>query len=167
MSRVRVPVDLRNPRVTTLAGNAFFTVVGLTAWDAGHWQFVKDVDGKLYGVVKVPKNLAAAPNGKIVLVIGANATTGTSRLSAATKAVADAESLNPASFAVETAQDITVPATARLRKDVTVPASGTLAEALAADDLLLVEVFHEGAHANDTLAVNTELYGAYLEVDVA
>jgi hypothetical protein len=67
----------------------------------------------------------------------------------------------------ETAQDITVPATARLRKDVTFPSAGSLTETVAADDILIVEVFHEGAHANDTLtAANLELYDAWLQIDV-
>lgn len=163
---VRIPIDLRNPRVSSLAGNSFWTVTGLTAWDAGHWEFLKDVDGKIYGIAPIPKNLAGTPNGKIVLVIGANATTGVTRLSVATKAVADTESLNPSSLTGETAQDVTVPGTARLRKDVMFPSSGSLAEILAVDDLLIVEVFHEGLHANDTLAVNTELYAALLQIDV-
>jgi len=55
-----------------------------------------------------------------------------------------------------------VPGTAYLRKDVTF----ALTEALAAFDTLLVQVYHEGAHANDTLAVNTLLLGASLEVTV-
>ena len=163
---VEIPIDLRNPRVATLAGNSFFTVVGDTAHDFGHWEFVKDVDGKIYGMVHIPKNLNATPNGKIKLVLRANATTGITRISIATKAVADAESLNPASLTAETAIDTTVPATAKLRKDVLYPATGNLAEALAASDILIVEIFHEGAHVNDTLAVNTELAEAFLVCDV-
>jgi hypothetical protein len=163
---VRLPIDLRNPRVSSLAGNAFFTVTGLTAVDLGFWNFVKDVDGKVYGVVVVPKNLNATPAAKIVLSIAANATTGVTRLQVSTKAVADAESLNPSALTAETAQDITVPGTARLRKDVTFPASGNLTETLAADDLLLVEIFHVGSHANDTLAQPTELYAAFLQCDL-
>jgi hypothetical protein len=164
---VRIPIDLRNPRVSSLAGNTWWAVIGHTAWDAGHWRFNGDVDGKVYGLVPVPKNLDTTPNAKIVLVIAANATTGVTRLSIRTKAIADAESFNPASLTAETAQDITVPATARLRKDVIFPSTGNLTETVAADDLLIVELFHEGAHANDTLAVSTELYEAFLQVDVA
>lgn len=156
---IRIPIDLRNPRVSSLAGNSFFTVTGLTAWDAGHWEFVKDVDGKIYGVVSIPNNLNATPNAKIILTIAANATSGVTRLSVATNPPADGESLDPASLTGETAQDITVPATARLRKDVTF----TLTNAPAPNDLLIVEIYHEGAHVNDTLAVNTELYNTVLE----
>jgi hypothetical protein len=159
---IRVPIQLNTPQVSANAGNAFWTVLGQTDWDFGHWEFVKDVKGKVYGTVTVPKNLAGTPAAKIKLVIAANATTGVTRLNVGTKDVADGESLNP-TLTDETAQDITVPATAYLRKDV----SFTLTNAPAADDILIVEVFHEGDHANDTLAVNTLLLGAYLECDVA
>jgi hypothetical protein len=163
---IQIPIDLRNPRVTSLAGNAFWTVLGLTAWDAGHWQFVKDVDGKIYGLVRIPKNMAATPAAKIKLVIAANATSGVTRLSIGHKAVQTiptAESLNPATLTAITAQDITVPATAYLAGEV----SFTVSETLAAEDELIVEIYHEGAHANDTLAVNTLLFDAFLEIDVA
>jgi hypothetical protein len=151
------PIQLLNPRASTLAGNSFFTVLALTDWDAGHWEFVKDVDGKIYGQVRVPPGYASG--GVIRLAIAANATSGVTRLGVGTKAVADGESLNP-TLTDETKQDITVPGTAYLRKDVTF----TLTETLAENDVLIVEIFHEGSHANDTLAVNTLLMGAWLEV---
>lgn len=151
------PIQLLNPRTTSLSGNSFFTVLGLTDWDAGHWEFLLDVEGKVYGIVRVPPSYVSG--GSIKLEIGANATTGVTRLVVATKAVADGESMNP-TLTDETAQDITVPGTAYLRKTVTF----SLTETLAASDLLIVEVFHDGDHANDTLAVNTLLFGAWLEV---
>jgi hypothetical protein len=144
--------------VSANLGNSFWNVIGLTDWDAGHWEFVKDVDGKVYGEVRVPPGYTSG--GTLRLAIAANATTGVTRLVVGTKAVADGESLNPGSLTDETAQDITVPGTAYLRKDVTF----TLTETLAANDLLVVEIYHNGAHANDTLAVNTLLVGAWLEV---
>lgn len=159
----RYPINLHTARTSTLAGNAVWTVAALTDYDAGHWEYVKDVDGKVYGHVMVPSELAATPNAKIILSVAANATTGVTRLQVATKDPADAESLNPAALVDETAQDITVPGTAYLRKDVTF----TLTNVPAAGDYLIVEVHHNGAHVNDTLAVNTLLFGAWLEVDTA
>lgn len=159
---IRVPVDMRNPRVATLAGNTFWSVLGLTNWDAGHWEFGKDVDGKVYGLVGVPKNLAGTPAASIRLVTAYNATTGVARWSVSTKDPADGETLNVA-LTAETAQDITVPGTAYLRKDV----AFTLTNPPAADDVLVVEVFHEGAHTNDTVAVNSLLFGVFLQCDVA
>ena len=157
---IRVPISLHTPISATSGGNAFWTVAAQTNYDMGHWAFLKDVNGKVYGQVLVPAALAAT-GGNLILHVAANATTGVTRLSVATKAVADGESFNP-TFTSETAQDITVPGTAYLRKDVTF----ALTEALAAFDTLLVQVYHEGAHANDTLAVNTLLLGASLEVTV-
>ena len=166
MPTIRLPLDLRNPRVTSLAGNSFFTVSGLTAVDLGHWRFLNDVEGRVYGVVLIPPNLAGTPNANIGLALFANATSGVTRFTVATKSVANNASLNPASLTAETAQDITVPATARLRKDVTFPSSGSLGETLAASSVLLVEITHNGDHANDTLAVSTDMVSAWLQVDV-
>lgn len=162
---VRVPIHLHTPRVSSGAGNVFWTVVGLTAYDLGHWQFLK-ADGKLYGQVAVPKNLSATPNAKIVLAFGANATSGAVRWQVSTKSVADGASMNPSSLTAETAQNITVPGTARLRKDVTFPASGNLAETIAADRILIVEIYRNGSNAGDTCSANAELYGAWLQCDV-
>lgn len=155
-----IPVDLRNPQSASNGGNSWGGVTTMTDWEMWRWEFLKDVVGKVYGIVHVPKALHGTPAAKIVLVIAANATSGVTRLQVSTKSVANAGSLQPAALVDETAQDITVPATAYLRKDV----SFTLTNAPAASDILIVEVHHEGTHANDTLAVNTLLLGAYLEV---
>lgn len=159
-STVRIPIDIRNPRASSLAGNSFFNVSGLTDYDAGMWEFVKDVDGKLYGFVTVPHSINASPAAKIVMSIAANATSGVTRLQVGTNPPADGESYNPASLTDETAQDITVPGTAYLRKDVTF----ALTNQPSADDVLIVELFHNGAHANDTLNANTLLFYAWLEI---
>lgn len=158
---IRVPLNLSNPQVASNAGNSFFSVLGLTNYDAGHWEFLKDVDGKAFGYCAVPHNLAGTPNASIRLVTAYNATSGVSRWSVSTKDPADGETVN-VSFTAETAQDITVPGTAYLRKDV----SFTLTNPPAADDLLVVQIFHEGAHANDTVAVNSLLLAAFLQCDV-
>lgn len=159
----RIPIDLLSAQQVTNPGNAFPMIAALTAWEAWHWEFLKDVDGAIFGRVYVPAAISVTIPPKIVLTLGANATAGVTRLSASYAAVPDGASLNPASLTAITAQDITVPATARLRKDVTF----TLATQPAAGDLLLVKLTHEGAHANDTLAANTELYGAWFEAAMA
>lgn len=160
----RIPIDLRNPRVSTLSGNSFFTTKALTNIDLGMWEFVKDVQGKVYGIVNVPGEVDATANAKIILIIAANATSGATRLNVSSKCVAeDAESIN-VTLTADTAQDITVPGTAYLGKKVSFTA-GDLSN-LAANDVIFVEILHEGDHVNDTLAVNTLLLDAYLEVDV-
>src|SRR3990167_5307755 len=95
MATWRIPIDLQNPRFTSLSGNCFPDVVALANIDKFMWKFVLDVDGKLYGQVQVPSNLAGTPAAAIILVIGANATSAATRLTVATKSFAtDGESYN-------------------------------------------------------------------------
>lgn len=163
ISTIRIPLDFRNPRVSSLAGNAFFTVKALTSWDAGIVEFVKDVNGKYYGFVHVPSNLAATPNPAIILSIAANTTSGVTRLNCGYAAVTNTGSFNPGSLTSDTAQDVTVPGTLRQRKDVTFTGLPTL----TVDNKLIVELFHNGTNGNDTLGENTELYDAVLRVDIS
>lgn len=162
---VRVPIDLRAPGTTVNAGNAFWTVDGLTAHDFGSWQYLPNVDGSVFGIAHIPKNIAVVPAAKIVLILAANNALGEiTSMDVLTAAVApDAESLNPASLVSVGVVDITMPSANKDTKEQ----SYTIAAAPVADDLLIVEVFHDGNTANDTLAVNTILVEAYLEIDVA
>lgn len=160
-----MPVHLHTPAtsVTAIAGNAFWTAIGLTDWDAGHWEFIKDLKGKLYGFVRIPEGLSTTANASLILEIGANATSGVTRMQVAHKTVADGVTMNPSALTDITAQDITMPGTAYFRKKVTF----NITETIVAGDLLIVEVFHEGDHANDTLNANTILWGAWLSCRVA
>jgi hypothetical protein len=161
MTTIQIPIDLTLPT----DGNAFWLPVALTAYIQAPWQFVKDVNGKIEGKVRIPTNMAGTPNAKIKLVIAANATSGVTRLSVlhlAVRTKATAESLNPAALTAIASQDITVPGTAYNALEATF----TVTETLDAEDELIVRIYHEGAHANDTLAVNTLLFDAFLEIDV-
>jgi hypothetical protein len=157
-------VDLQNPSSNDGGGNAFPRVEDMTTatYEQWMWAFAQDVDGYINGIVRVPENLAITPSAKIVVEISADPTTGVTRLVVSTKAIANGETMNPASFTVETAQDITVPATTKFRKKVTF----NLTETIVAEDLLLVQIYHNGAHGNDTLADLTKLHGAWLVCDV-
>jgi hypothetical protein len=160
---VRIPLDLRNPQVSANGGNSFWTVGGLTAWDAGHWEFAKSVQGNIFGVALIPHNLAVTPNASIIVSLAANATTGVAVVQASTSPVANAASFNPASLTAESAQNITMPATAYLRKDVTF----TLTNAPAADNILIVEILHNGTNGSETLAANLLLFEAVIQLDLA
>lgn len=162
-STTRIPIDLRVPRTTSLSGNAYWSPVNDTTStvDFARWVMVKDVESKVYGYVQVPATIGGTPAAKIILTIRANATTGVTSLQVSTLAVADGESYDQA-LTAETRQDITVPATAKMRKEV----SFTLTNPPSASDHLLVEVFHDGDQANDTLGVDTELVAAELEIDL-
>jgi len=161
---VRIPIDLRVPGSTVNAGNSFWTVEGLTAHDFGAWQFLPNVDGSVFGIAHVPKNIAGAPAAKIVMILAANSTAGQiTSMDALTGAVAaDAEVLDPGSLTSVGVVDVTMPTTAFETKEQ----SFTLVSQPSADDLLIVQIFHDGNKTEDTLAVNTILAEAYLEIDI-
>jgi hypothetical protein len=165
MAVIRIPVDLRTPDFTTNTGNSFWTSVGLTAHDFGSWQYLPNVDGSVYGQVACPTNISGTPAAKIVLVLMANSTAGqVSSMNVLTAFVApDGESMNPGSLTGVGVVDITMPTVAYETHEQTY----TLASQPTADDIIIVEVFHDGNKAADTLAVNTILVEAFLEIDVA
>ena len=164
---VRLPVTLLTPQESANQGNAYYTVSGLTAYDAGHWELKNGVSGNIFGLVHVPHNLAATPNASLFLTCAANATTGNTVVQVKEQNIAAGASFNPASLTAETAQTITVPATAYQRFDVHFPTSGSLGVTPVADDVLLVQVFRDGSNASDTLAVALWVVEAVLQVDIA
>lgn len=159
---IRIPVDLGVPQQAANPGNCYFDMLNLTDYDLGVWTLVKDVNGKVYGRVTVPKNLSGTTGSLIVELAWANSLSSkVARVSTAYAAIANGESMNPAALTDVTAQDLSVPTTTYQRTDATFSLSG-----LAADDDLIVGVYHEGAHANDTVTVDTLVLGAWLECDV-
>lgn len=159
MATVQIPIALRVP---DSSGNGYPLLYDASPNRHLVTAFLQDVAGYWYGHVRVPQDYSSTP--VIKLSIGANATSGVSRLAVSTYTVADAESYD-GTYTTETAQDITVPATAYLRKDVTF--SLTTSGGLAAGDDLMVRCDHEGAHANDTLAVPTILFTAVFQYATA
>jgi hypothetical protein len=155
-------VVVSRPQVIALSspdasGNAYTALLAGTVNRQVVPAFVKDVDGSWYGSLRIPNDYVS--DGRIGLSLAANATTGVARVTVGTVAVAAGESYNPGAFSDETAQDLTMPGTAYLRLDATFPTSGTLASAPAAGDDLLLRITHNGAHANDTLAVDLLVLG--------
>lgn len=153
MATVQIPLALQ---VGDSTGNTFPVL-----YDASPHRFVvpaflRDVAGYWYGSLRVPQDYVGTP--RIVLSIAANATSGVTRLAVSTYAIADAESLD-STYTTETAQDVTVPGTAYLRKDVTFSLTSTI----AAGDELIFRIDHEGANANDTLAAETLLVAAVFQ----
>lgn len=169
----RRSIDIRLPGITGNPGNSTFGHNPLTAatpdFDLGCFEFIKDVEGDVFGVVAIPYTIGATPAAKIILTLAANATTGTTRMGVQSRVIAnDAESLNQALDTTVASQDVAMPATAFMNKEVsfTLPTSGN-GFPVTAKYLLLVRIIHEGDHANDTLAVNTLLIDAQLEIDLS
>jgi len=156
----QIPLKIQNPRSSSDTGNAFWTVFAST-YDVAHWEFVRDVQGRVTGQILIPKSVAATPNAKIVLILGA-AAAGVSRMSVQTFNVpTNGGGMNTA-LHNQGAQDISLPgAYATVRATFPITVGG----APAADQLMVFEITHEGAHANDTLAGNTMLFEAYLEIE--
>jgi len=170
---VRIPIDLRNPGITGDGGNAFFNVIALTVatpdFDLGHWEFIKDVDGSVYGLVSIPPTIGGTPAAKIILTLAANATTGVTSIDVETRPVAsDAQILDIALDSTIAIQDITMPTTAFHTKEAsfTVPTSGN-DHPVVAKDVFLIRILHNGVKAADTLAVNTLMVRAELEIDLS
>lgn len=105
----------------------------------------------------VPKNYVGTPKGYILWK--STATTGDVVFDVDTKAVADAESLDPSTDDDAQTVTTTTPGTARLRKDSSVTLTGTY----AADDLVLVSVYRDGAQGADTLAAEALFEGFVFE----
>lgn len=145
MATYQISVNMNAP---SSDGNAYPALIDFSPNRQIMPAFVKDVDGTWFGRVRVPQNYVGTP--KIVLSLAANATSGVTRITVGTAAPADGETYD-VTFTDETAVDTTVPGTAYFRKDVTI----TLATTIAAGDDLMVRVVHNGAHANDSLAVDT------------
>ena len=154
MATVQIPIPLVVP---DSSGVAYPLLIAGTAHRHLVPAFGKDAVGDWSGIVTVPQDYSSG--AKVVLKVGANATTGVTTMGVATVPVADGETYNPAAYTSETDQDVTVPATAYFRKDVTF----TLTPTVAAEDALLVRIRHNGTAVNDTLAVDTVLFEALFE----
>ena len=144
MATVQIPVPLYVPDAT---GNGYPSLYDANPHRFLVPTFLKDVAGYWYGHLRVPQDYSSTPVIKVS--IAANATAGVARLAVSSYAIADAESYDT-TYTTETAQDITVPGTAYMRKDVTFSLTSTI----AVGDDLVVRIDHEGAHVNDTLAVD-------------
>lgn len=105
----------------------------------------------------VPKNYVGTP--KLVGVFSTTATSGDFVWDGDLKAIADGESLDPSTDDDAQTATVTVPGTARLRKDSTLTLSGTYAP----DDVVEVGVYRDGAQGADTLAAELLFHGVFFE----
>lgn len=110
-----------------------------------------------FGAFGVPKDYVGTP--KICIVFKTTATSGDVVWDADLKAVADGESLDPSTDDDAVTATVTVPGTARLRKDSLISLSGTY----AADDEVLLAIYRDGAQGADTLAAEALLEGVFFE----
>lgn len=149
----QIPVKILNPRTTSLAGQAFFLVAAFTNLDMGAWLFAQDVEGRVYGIARLSGTVASV-NVRLALCAGV---AGVSRMKVSYLALKDGVGLGGALTAVAS-QDLSL-AAGYVQKDALFAISG-----LSTYTSLGLEITHEGAHANDTLAGYTYLLDASLDV---
>lgn len=165
--RQTIPIRLRVPRSSTLAGNAIFGVTALTAWDMPAWDFADAVEGRIYGYCRLPSALAATPNLTFTLVLAASVA-GNVVLVSRIIGAGDGQTINPAAFTASWGHGPVAVAAGYVLKYLTAsggsPTGGSLA--FAAAQTLIFEISRFGADALDTLAGSVYLLDAYVEVNV-
>lgn len=147
--RLFIPASAFMPEVTSSQ-----VVVKVDSLDNANDRFVHEILGFKDSSTRigasstflVPKNYVGTPKGYVIWK--STATSGDVVWDVNTKAVADGESLDPSTDDDAQTVTTTAPGTARLRKDSMVTFTGTY----AADDLVLVSVYRDGAQGADTLA---------------
>lgn len=163
---IRIPIDLRTPEQTGIAGNSYWTVQSGGASQFGHWAFKGDVTGAIvYGFVQVPSNVDPNSTGVFVLNMGASAT------SAALSAwrVCYSEILTGERFDVTAAAwnnidatGWTAPATNWASHDMTFDTTGTLtANAIVA---IKIDRDADGTSATDNCTAVVGLFDAFLQI---
>jgi hypothetical protein len=165
---VDIPIDLRTPAIAGAeAGNAFWTVSDFTNHSLGHWEYVLDVDGSVFGWVGVPLNMAATPNAKIILYVShPNATTGeVTSMQVLADPFADGEAIPTTALTSVEIIDFTMSNTANVIEQIIFPSTGSMTAPVAGDQYI-IQIRHDGNKAADTLTENTRLHSAYLRIDL-
>lgn len=147
-------IDLRNPST-----NAYFRPTTFTNFVLGHWVMIKDVDSSIYGAVRVPATFTQIAVNLMLGSVGASG--GDVRMQVKTRSIGDGDTID-STITSETVQTITL--SSGLLEIARFPASGGIGSSPTAGDLLVVQILHVGTDGADTLAVDTALYGAFLEV---
>lgn len=141
---IRVPVDLRSPEQTGLAGNSFWTVGSGVASQMGYWAFLGNTSGGsgtgiratgaiVYGFVQVPTNVDPGSVGTIIVSLGTSATAaGVGAFRVGTREILTGNTFDVTSFVNQNTVPWTAPATAWARLDLAFTISATTADAILA-----------------------------------
>ncbi len=144
----QIPVTLTAPDST---GNGYGLLVATANIRQVFPAFIKDVDGFWWGIVRIPEDYAAA--GTIILRVGANSTAGQVTSFIVSSKVRDTAATWDTALTAETVIDTTMSTTAYRPTDITF----TLSTTPVAGSDLIVSIEHNGARAQDTLAVDSIL----------
>jgi hypothetical protein len=139
------------------SGNAFAGLISTANIRLLLPAYTTGVDGFWWGVLTVPEDYSSA--GAIVLRVGANDTTGhVSRWIVSTKA-RDTSATWDTALTAETAQNLTMSATAYRPQDV----SFTLSTTPVAGADLVFNIERNGSNVADTLTVTAFLFSAVFQ----
>jgi len=148
-----IPVKIVSPRSRDLQGNSFFASAGFTNMDLGHWQFVQDVEGRIYGIARLSGSISS-----VNVRLSVTGDGGVARWAVNYLAAKDGTSMNSA-LAATTPVDVSLTGGGvYLQKDALFAIAG-----LSTFTALYLEIVHDGAHANDTCPGNSILLDASLD----
>ena len=174
MARVlRIPIDIRSPEQTGIAGNSFWTVRSGTVSQMGYWAFlgntsggsgtgVKATGGIVYGLVNIPINIDLNTTPRVILSMGASATAASlSAWRVASFEIATGIVYDPASWQNVNAVNWTAPTTAWSKYDL----SFTLNSATTGDMTLAIKIERDsdGTSATENCTAVIGVFDAFLE----
>lgn len=171
---IRIPIDIRTPEQTGLAGNSFWRIDSGTVAQMGYWAFLGNTSGGsgtgidvtgaiVYGFVNVPANVDPNSVGKIILSMGASATAGgLSAWRVGTFEIQTGAKFDNPSWTHENAVNWTAPTTGFARKDL----SFTMTSATTSNAILAIKIERDtdGTSATDNTTGTIGVFDAFLEI---
>jgi len=130
---------------TTNPGKAFWTVLALTAWDAGHWEFTKNTNADIFCSVRIPNTVAETPDAHVVIDLAANdATAGHTAAFKTCDNITTTLNLQVGALTCEATQNYTSTATAYANTELTFDINA----AVVANQILVVNINQATGGAN-------------------
>lgn len=166
---IRIPVDLRSPEQTGLAGNSFWAVNSGVVSQMGFWAFLGNTSGGsgtgiratgaiVYGFVQVPSNADPGSIPQLVVALGASATAGNlSVWKVSTFDIATGVTFDATGWQAVNAQTWTAPTTAWARYDK----AFTLNSATTADTIIAVKIERNLVGSGSGVDNTTALVGCF------
>src|SRR3990167_5585477 len=154
---IRIPMELLT--VQPDSANAFWSDRTGTTIDMGYVAYVDSGEGVSTYWATIPSNVAGTPAWNLDYYHAANTSGGGNvMLTSRARAMNDVEELDAAYTVVSSAATFTVAVANTLNIDASSGGNFDSVVAVAANDLLLVEVNRHGSNASDTLGVQWNLW---------
>lgn len=165
---LEIPVDLRSPEQTGLAGNSFWTINSGAASQMGMWAFlgntsggsgtgIRATGGIVYGFVKVPSNVDANSTPTVIVCLGASATAADlSVWRVGSFDIQTGQSFDVPSWTHQNSQTWTAPTTAWSRKDLSFTLSAT-----TGDTFIAIKLERSIAGSGSGIDTTTAIVGCF------